>query len=156
MTVVGEIEWETQKRLIKVFVAVLGYNSLGNLKDQSNSNICEGDLETNLFKRGVEQDLIGKAVYQIKKEAGDTSKSLYDRNREVYSLLRYGVKVKPGVSENTVTVWPIDWKNPRANDFAIAWEVTVSDPEGKRAQHGRRSTTSPGRPASPNPWYHWC
>lgn len=131
MTAVGDIEWKTQARLIKLFVDVLDYASFGNLKAQSNGNIREGDLETNLFKRGVDQDLIAKAVHQIKKEAGDTSKSLYDRNREVYSLLRYGVKIKPGISENTVTVWPIDWKTPKANDFAIAWEVTVDDPEGK-------------------------
>ena len=118
MTAVGDIEWKTQARLIKLFVDVLDYASFGNLKAQSNGNIREGDLETNLFKRGVDQDLIAKAVHQIKKAAGDTSKSLYDRNREVYTLLRYGVKVKPGISENTVTVWPIDWKTPKANDFA--------------------------------------
>lgn len=131
MTGVGEIEWETQKRLISVFRHVLGYRSLGYLKDQSNSNVRDDDLRSHLHKRGVDQDLITKALYQLKKEAGDTSKSLYDRNRAVYSLLRYGVKVKPGISENTITVWPIDWKNPEKNDFAIAWEVTVDDPEGK-------------------------
>ncbi len=31
-----------------------------------------------------------------------SSKTLYDSNREVHSLLRYGVKVKPEVGEQTV------------------------------------------------------
>jgi len=47
-------------------------------------------------------------------------------------LLRYGVKVKPEVGENTETVWLIDWKNPLANHFAIADEVTVSGQHDKR------------------------
>ena len=32
----------------------------------------------------------------------DGGKTLYDANREVYGLLRYGVKVRPDVGENTV------------------------------------------------------
>jgi hypothetical protein len=57
--------------------------------------------------------------------ASETSKHLYDRNKAVYELLRYGVKVSPGAGENNVTVWLIDWKNPQNIDFAIAEEVTV-------------------------------
>ena len=59
-------------------------------------------------------------------------KTLYDANREVYGLLRYGVKVQPAVGEKAVTVWPIDWSNPGANDFAIAEEVTVTTGENAR------------------------
>ena len=70
-------------------------------------------------------------LYELDKAAGDTSKSLYDRNRDVYDLLRYGVKVKPDVGENTSTVWLIDWKNPENNDFAIAEEVTVPAADAK-------------------------
>src|SRR5207244_973954 len=64
--------------------------------------------------------------YLFEKAAGDTSKSLYDRNQDVYSLLRYGMKVKPGPGENTVDVWLIDWEHPQDNDFAFAEEVTVA------------------------------
>ena len=53
------------------------------------------------------------------------SKTLYDANRDVYGLLRYGVKVQPAAGEQNVTVWLIDWGNPTQNDFAIAEEVTV-------------------------------
>jgi type I restriction enzyme R subunit len=133
MTAVGSIEWATQLRLIRVFEDVLGYRTLGNLKDVSNGNLREGDLVANLQSRMPEEqwDLIPRAVHELKKLAGDTSKTLYDRNRAVYDALRYGVKVKPGVGENSVTVLPIDWQNPAHNDFAVAWEVTVKDPAGK-------------------------
>ena len=60
------------------------------------------------------------------------SKTLYDANRDVYGLLRYGVKVKPDVGERHVTVWLIDWSKPAKNDFAIAEEVTVSGVNAKR------------------------
>ena len=60
------------------------------------------------------------------------SKTLYDANREVYGLLRYGVKVRPEVGENTVTVWLIDWTDPGGNDFGVAEEVTVSGENPKR------------------------
>src|SRR5918992_5170845 len=54
------------------------------------------------------------------------SKTLYDANREVHGLLRYGVKVRPEVGEQTVTVWLIDWNDPANNDFAVAEEMTVA------------------------------
>ncbi len=73
-----------------------------------------------------------KALYKLNKEAGDQTRSLYDINKEVYSLLRYGVQVKPDVGENNQTVWLIDWKNPLNNDFAIAEEVTVKGEHTKR------------------------
>ncbi len=87
-------------------------------------------------KQGYDDALITRALYVLDKAAGDTSKSLYDRNRAVYELLRYGVKVKAEVGDNTQTVWLIDWKNPDRNHFAIAEEVAVAaiDPKafGKR------------------------
>ena len=50
-------------------------------------------------------------------EEGDASlgggRDLYEANHDVYGLLRYGVKVKPGIGEQTETVWLIDWTNPR-------------------------------------------
>ena len=75
--------------------------------------------------------LITRALHVFDKAAGDTSKNLYDRNRAVYELLRYGVKVKPGVGENTETVWLIDWQHPENNHFAIAEEVAVTAPDPK-------------------------
>jgi type I restriction enzyme, R subunit len=61
-----------------------------------------------LKQRGVDETLITLALHLLTKTAGDTSKSIYDRNRAVYERLRYGVKIKPDVGENTQTVWRID------------------------------------------------
>ena len=47
------------------------------------------------------------------------SRTLYNANREVYGLLRYGVKVRPDVGEQTATIRLIDWKNPGNNGFAM-------------------------------------
>ena len=79
----------------------------------------------------MDEALVTRALHRSRQAAGDTSKSLYDRNRAVYDLLRYGVKVKPDVGENTQTVWLIDWKNPEKNHFAIAEEVTVAGADAK-------------------------
>ena len=89
-----------------------------------------------LKKRGVDEGLIKKALYELEKTSEDTSKSLYDRNRAVYDVLRYGVQVRPDVGENKVTVWLVDWDHPENNDFAIAEEVavTATSPEA----HGKR------------------
>src|SRR5262249_49026631 len=83
--------------------------------------------------RGYDGALINKAVDQLKKAAAiGAGRGLYEANREVYGLLRYGVKVKLGAGEQYQTVWPIDWKQPRENDFAVAEEVTVFGQHTKR------------------------
>src|SRR5262245_27151214 len=137
MSTVGQIEKKTQARVAKLFRDSLGYDYLGNWIDrEGNSNIETKLLRAWLKKRGVEDTLITRALHLFGKTAGDTSKSLYDRNRAIHEMLRYGVKVKPNVGENTETVWLIDWQDPEKNHFAIAEEVAVAaiDPKafGKR------------------------
>jgi len=128
MSVVGQIEKKTQARVVKLFRDTLKYDYLGDWTDRAgNSNIEEGLLRKFLSEhQGYDETLIIRALHILDKAAGDTSKSLYDRNRDVYELLRYGVKVKPGVGENTVDVWLVDWEHPEKNHFAIAEEVTVA------------------------------
>lgn len=46
--------------------------------------------------------------------------------------MRYGATIKTSVSENTQTIHFIDWKNPQANDFAIAEEVTLKGQNTRR------------------------
>jgi type I restriction enzyme R subunit len=117
---VGQIEKKTQARVVKLFRETLGYDYLGNWVDRDgNRNIEPELLSSFLKKQGHDETLIIKVLYQLDKAAGDTSKSLYDRNRAVYDLLRYGVKVKADVGENTQTVWLVDWKQPLDNNFAI-------------------------------------
>ena len=126
MATVGEQERRTQNRVIGLFQDSLKYDYLGNWKDRAgNSNVEEDLLKAWLTRRKVPEPLMNRALELFRKAVRDTSKGLYDRNKDVYSLLRYGVKTKADVSDNTETVWLIDWKNPGNNDFAIAEEVTV-------------------------------
>src|SRR5437867_10230016 len=127
MSTVGQREEKTQQRVVKLFRDQLGYDYLGDWTDrEDNRNIDETLLRKFLLdKQGYDDALITRAIHLATKAAGDTSKSLYDRNCGVYDLLRYGVRVKPDVGENTQTIWLVDWKNPDRNHFAVAEEVTV-------------------------------
>lgn len=132
MTPVGQIEKKTQKRIVGLFRDTLGYDYLGTWIDRENNHNVEPDLlRSFLKKQGHDDTLISRTLHQLDKAAGDQGKRLYDRNKGVYELLRYGVKVKPEAGENTVTVWLIDWKNPLANHFAVAEEVTVAGGDAK-------------------------
>ena len=129
MTAVGQIEKLTQARVVALFRERLGYYYLGDCTDLDNRNIEETLLRDWLTKRGLIKALIEGALRELIRVSTDTSKSIYDRNKEVYDLLRYGVKVQPGAGENHETVWLIDWKHPEGNHFAIAEEVTVKGAE---------------------------
>ena len=133
MSEVGQKERETQDRVIALFDKELDYRYLGNWEEREyNSNIEEEILTAWLTKKGYSENLIGKALYEFGKVANDQSKSLYDVNKEVYSMLRYGVNVQPEIGQNKETIWLIDWKNPLENDFAIAEEVTIKGIHKKR------------------------
>ena len=137
MSTIGQKERKTQQRVVKLFSdkkhpGWLGYDYLGNWEDrEGNRNIEPERLRAWLTTQGHADTLIGKVFHALNKASDDTSKSLYDRNRAVYEMLRYGVKVKPDVGENNVTVWLVDWKQPEKNDFAIAEEVTVPAADAK-------------------------
>jgi type I restriction enzyme R subunit len=134
MSDVGKKERETQKRLIRLFRDQLGYTYLGNWEEEEeNSNLEEELLRNWLVRQGHGERIIDKSLYELEKaKALGGSKNLYDANREAYVLLRYGVKIAPEAGEKKQTVWLIDWKNPAANDFAIAEEVTVGGVHDKR------------------------
>jgi type I restriction enzyme R subunit len=132
MTTVGEIEKKTQARIISLFHDRLKYRYKGNFIERTNNANIEPEwLTAWLMKQGVSEYLITKALDELNKVATDTSKNLYERNKNVYKLLRYGVKIRPGVGEKHVTVWLIDWKHPENNDFALAEEVTVNSANSK-------------------------
>ncbi len=134
MSQVGQRERQTQNRIVQLFQQQLKYRYLGDWHDRPNKSNIETEILTAFLrdKQGYSNSLITKALYELNKVAGDQSKSLYDINKEVYSLLRYGVKVKEEVGENTQTVWLINWEEPLENDFAIAEEVTVKGENTKR------------------------
>ncbi|WP_345590908.1 type I restriction endonuclease subunit R, partial [Streptomyces marokkonensis] len=123
-----------QDRVIDLFRDSLGYEYLGNWEYRAaNSNVDVELLTQNLRARGYSDNLINKAVDKLKSDASlGGGRDLYEANRDVYGLLRYGVKVKPGVGEQMETVWLVDWAHPDANHFALAEEVTVLGQHTKR------------------------
>lgn len=132
MSSIGKPERATQNRVIKLFRDELDYTYLGDWSDRSNSNVEEGLLSANLARRGYSSAHINRALDRLRTEAGNPNRSLYDNNKAVYGLLRYGVPVKASVAENTELISLIDWDDIARNDFAIAEEVTL------RGSHERR------------------
>src|SRR5882762_8789874 len=130
---VGQLERKTQNRVVALFRDRLRYEYLGNWEErEGNSNIEEQYLRAFLTRSGYSDKLINKAIAELKRAARSQSASLYDLNKNVYGLLRYGVKVKEELGENTKTVWLIDWEKPQNNHFAIAEEVTIRGNRVKR------------------------
>lgn len=134
MSDVGQPERRTQNRVVALFRDDLGYGYLGNWAHREHNANIETELMTQSLKaRGYDDNLINRTLDQLGKAASvGTGHDLYEANRDVYGLLRYGVKVRPGTGEQTETVWLIDWKNPEANHFAVAEEVTVAGQHTKR------------------------
>lgn len=97
MSTVGQKERRTQTRVIKLFRERLGYDFLGNWIDrEDNRNVEENLLRDWLAKRGVNEALITRALHQLGKDAAlGEGKNLYDANRAVYDLLRYGIIETP-------------------------------------------------------------
>jgi len=123
----GEVERRTQNRIVRRFQKDLGYAYLGNWTDRpDNQNIEDAAvLRWLIDHQGYDQALANRALRSLKRAAGDTARSLYDRNRVVYEMLRYGISVRPEAGEVAETLWLIDWADPERNDFAVAEEVTV-------------------------------
>jgi type I restriction enzyme R subunit len=134
MSTIGQIERLTQNRIVNLFREQLGYQYLGNWEDRfDNSNIEEAFLHKYLFiKRGYDSDLIGRAIYKLKTEAQNYDRNLYNNNKEVYKLLRYGAEVTANPGDRYQRLHFINWAEPERNDFAIAEEVTVLGNREKR------------------------
>lgn len=122
MSKVGQKEVLTQKRLVKLFRDSLKYDYLGDWRDRAGNDNVEPELLRKWLERqGHSAKVIDKVLYQLDQaRALGGSKNLYDANREVYSLLRYGIKIPPEVGEQKITVKLIDWEKPENNDFATA------------------------------------
>lgn len=130
---IGQLERATQDRIIKLFTEDLEYSYLGNWTDRyENSNVEEEFLSAFLMKNGYSHVQITKALHRLKSEAGTHTRSLYDNNKEVYELLRYGVPVKAELGGRTEQIHLINWDEPLKNDFAIAEEVTIYGASEKR------------------------
>ena len=133
MNNIGQPERATQDRVLALFRDELGYRSLGDWTHRAgNSNIEEALLTAYLAKSGYSAAHIAKALHELRTEAGNPNRTLYENNKKVYSLLHHGVPVKTEAGEVTETVHLIDWAQPEQNDFAIAEEVTL------KGNHERR------------------
>jgi len=130
---VGQIERNTQDRLVKFFQEKLAYKYLGNWEDRQNNCNIEEELLQKYLKGRYDQNLIDKAISQLKKSASNQAKSIYDLNKEIYGLLRYGVSVKEKVGDKKQTIQFMNWIEPQKNDFYIAEEVTIQGQYDKRA-----------------------
>jgi len=133
MSSVGQIERLTQNRIVKLFREKLGYDYLGNWEERTNnSNIEETLLKNYLTKASYSDELSKRAIYHLQSEARNNDRNLYNNNKEVYKLLRYGASVKINAADRYETVHYINWQEPEKNDFAIAEEVTILGNREKR------------------------
>lgn len=134
MSVVVSSEFEAQKRLIKdCLINDLGYEYLGNLHDQSNKPVDEERLKRYLYSRDYPRLAVVKAIKELKDLTEDRVSSLYELNKKIYSLLRYGITYRePGQKDKRLHY--IDWQQPELNRFAVAEEVTVRYTTGKKSK----------------------
>ncbi|MBD2135891.1 HsdR family type I site-specific deoxyribonuclease [Sphaerospermopsis sp. FACHB-1094] len=134
MNEVGQPERATQNRVIALLTQKLGYQYIGNWYNRANNSNIETDLLTT-FLRDIQKyppDLINKALHELTKHTNDKTQNLYNINKEIYTLLRYGIKIKPEAGENTQTLYLINWEEPLKNSFYIAEEVSIKGENTKR------------------------
>lgn len=123
---IGKPERATQNRIVKLFKDELGYSYRGNFEERNNNSNIEINLLENYLKdSGYKTEQINSAIYKLQTESQNHNRSLYQNNKEVYSLLRYGVSVKTDAGKPSETVQFINWGEPKKNHFAIAEEVTL-------------------------------
>ena len=133
MPQIDQIEKATQNRVIKFFVDKLHYTYLGDLHDSENSNIMQERLYAYLTgKAGYSDKLARRAIDELVRTAGNLQHGLYDANKEVYRLLKYGAKVVEEAGDAPKTVFFLNFSDVSQNDFAIAEEVTVVGENTKR------------------------
>ena len=104
MSKIGDSERTTQNSVVKFFVNKLHYTYLGNLHDSENKNIMQDSLSAYLARRGYSEKLIERAIDKLVKVSSNLEQGLYFANKEVYSLLKYGAKVKEEAGESPKTV----------------------------------------------------
>lgn len=134
MNTIGKPERETQNRIIQFFKDELKYTYLGDWEKEQRTQPIEEELLFDFLTKdqAYSESLSKKAIHALTSTAGNLSNGLYESNKEVYSLLRYGVNVKEDIGSPKETIWLINWKEPHKNNFYIAEEVTVKGKHEKR------------------------
>ena len=134
---INEAERKTQDRVLALFrdKAALGYEYYGDLRHQTNTNIMTDKLMAWLVSPkggGYSASLAAKAIDVLVRAAGNLQQGLYKANQDVYSLLKYGAKVRENPGEPEKTVYFIDWDHSHNNEFAVAEEVTIKSGSERR------------------------
>ena len=126
-----DAEKKLQGRVLHWLTDDLGYKYIGNLEDIDNTPVKEELLKANLKKRGYSDDQIKTAVSELVSKINNQADTLYQINREVYSLLRYGRQGAKDANGQRQTVNYIDWDDiyredkDKVNDYYVAEEVSV-------------------------------
>lgn len=131
---IGKLERATQNRVLKLFQQELGYDYLGDWVDETRTIPVEEDLLYNYLVniKGYSETLANKAIEKFDRAVSTIGVGLYEANKEVYKLLRYGVNVREELGEAKENVFLIDWENPLNNEFGVAEEVTFHGKHNKR------------------------
>lgn len=137
MPKINEAERKTQEHVLELFQdkEMLNYVYYGNLRQQINSNVITDKLMAWLISPkggGYSAVLASKAIDVLLRTAGNLQQGLYKANQDVYSILKYGAKVKEKPGEAEKTVYFIDWEHVYHNEFAIAEEVTIKENSERR------------------------
>lgn len=133
MVGVNELERKTQERILHdIFEKKLGYTYLGNFEDRENNSNIEEIYLLKYLKKKYSEEIARKAISELKKVAHNDSKSLYETNKEVYNLLKYGKGISLHIGEKEEKVYFIDTEDYSNNDYYVAEEVTVRGQNEKR------------------------
>ena len=105
-------ERETQNRIVTFFQKELGYEYLGNLEDSENYNIRWGDWKKFLYDSGFSVDFVDAIQTKFAQILSDFSQSPYYTNKEVYRILKYGLKLAEysGATSNLISFSSILFK----------------------------------------------
>ncbi len=110
-----------------------GYISSNKVVRDQYNRLATGLKVYGVSKTNIKRILIPlPPTEKLQKASNVQNKSLYEANKEVYTLLRYGADIKEKVGEHKKTVHFIDWNNRLNNDFYIAQEVTITGIHDKR------------------------
>ncbi|MCK5342467.1 MAG: hypothetical protein KAR20_03635 [Candidatus Heimdallarchaeota archaeon] len=75
MSEVGQLERQTQNRVVKLFQEKLNYRYLGNWEEREDNSNIEEEILKDYLKKKYSDDLITKALYEFSKTAKDQSKN---------------------------------------------------------------------------------
>ena len=101
-------ERKLQNKVKHWLIDDLGYIFLGNLEDRYNTPVKEELLIASLKKRGYKKEQITKAVAELRTAVSNQADTLYQVNKEVYALLRYGLQGVKDDAGHSETVHYID------------------------------------------------